>query len=190
MIPEEAKKKHRLTQEDCDTARLLLARQRTLKEIADIIGVDPSTVGKIRVAEYNLEKYLAQRKEMNRKTKERKAAAEAGRRRLNELIDTVADEERDKLIYDQLVEEREAHENGMTVEMYRFCKKMREEQEREKQEASAEVPGQMQMQLDPPEEEAKQDDTKLMRFQAAMMDRLIRKLDELIGVLKGGGKDE
>jgi len=191
MIPEEAKKKHRLTQEDCDTAKYLMEHRRTLKEIADIIGVDPSTVGKIRVADYKLETYLAQRKEMNRKTKERKAAAEAGRRRLNELIGTVADEERDKLIYDQLVEEREAHENGMTVEMYRFCKKMREEQEREKQEASAEVPGQMQMQLDPPAEEAKQDEqTKLMRFQAAMMDRLIKKLDELIGVLKGGTGNE
>ena len=33
-------KRHKLTQEDCDTVRLLIARQRTLKEIADIIGVD------------------------------------------------------------------------------------------------------------------------------------------------------
>ena len=71
-IPTEPKKRHRLTQEDCDTARLLMARQRTLKEIAEIIGVDPSTVGKIRLADYNLEKYLAQRKAMNKKTKEKK----------------------------------------------------------------------------------------------------------------------
>ena len=194
MIPEEKKSKHRLTQEDCETVRLLLARRRTLKEIAEIIGVDPSTVGKIRLAGYDLNTYLEQRRAMNRKTKENKRAAEATKSRivpLDKLIGTVADEERDKKILDQLEEEREAEKNGMTVEMYRFCKKLRE-----KQETQAEVPGQMKMDLDQqadnPEEDMrnymlmKYDDSKQKKFQAAMMDKLLNKLDELINVLKGG----
>ena len=177
MIPEEAKKKHRLTQEDCDTARLLLARRRTLKEIADIIGVDPSTVGKIRVADYNLEKYLAQRKEMNRKTKERKAAAEAGRRRLNELLEPLVDEERDKKILEQLERHAELDRKALGLPT-----------------REAEVPGQMKMELEPEKKDpspAAQDDAKsMMKFQAAMMDKLLKKLDELIGVLKGGTGNE
>ena len=191
MIPEEAKKKHRLTQEDCDTARLLLARRRTLKEIADIIGVDPSTVGKIRVADYNLEKYLAQRKEMNRKTKERKAAAEAGRRK--ELMNKLGPFD----YANQGILEEVKPKDGATppkpFKRFSTCPpyaKWLMGEEPKYMPPAEEVPGQMQMQLDPPAEEAKQDDTKLMRFQAAMMDRLIRKLDELIGALKGGGKDE
>ena len=122
-------KRHKLTQEDCDIARFFTRRGMKLKEIGKIIGVDPSTVGKIQKADFRLETYLEQRKEMNRKTAENKAREEEGRRRLNALLDPIVDEERDKLILDQLVEEREAEKNGMTVEMYRFCKKMREKQD-------------------------------------------------------------
>ena len=198
----ETVKRHKLTQTDCDMAKYLLEHGQTLKEIGEIIKCDPSTVGKIRLAGYDLQTYLARRKEMNRKTKERKAAEAAGARRLNELIGTEADEERDKLIYDQLVEEREAEKNGMTVEMYRFCKGLREKEEERKQ---PEVPGQMKMDLDAPAEEPeKSDDSKQMRFQAAMVDKLtktmtelivmmidkLKVLDEIRDVLKGGGKDE
>ena len=151
-IPAEPKKRHRLTQEDCDTARLLMARQRTLKEIAEIIGVDPSTVGKIRLADYDLEKYLDQRKAMNRKTKEKK-------------------------------------------KMTKFAKAIDETLEEQR---LPEIAGQMQMDLeqqeDNPEEDMRKyflmgyDDSKQMKFQAAMMDKLLKKLDELIAVLKGGEK--
>ena len=182
-------KRHKLTQEDCDIARFFTRRGMKLKEIGKIIGVDPSTVGKIQKADFRLATYLEQRKEMNRKTAENKAREEAGRRRLNALLDPIVDEERDKLILDQLTEEREAEKNGMTVEMYRFCKKMRE-----KQDEPAEVPGQMKMDLEPEKKDyspAAQDDTKsMMKFQAAMMDKLLKKLDELIDVLKGGAWNE
>ena len=193
-------KRHKLTQEDCDIARFFTRRGMKMKEIAKILKVDPSTVGKIQKADFRLETYLEQRKEMNRKTKERKEAEAAGARRLNELIGTQADEERDKLIYDQLVEEREAEKNGMTVEMYRFCKGLRE-----KQEMPAEVPGQMKMDLDQKAEEPeKHDDSKQMKFQAAMVDKLVKVLTELIvmldnrltaldeirDVLKGGAGNE
>ena len=77
-----ATKKRKLTQEDCDTVRLLLARRRTLKEIAEIIEVDPSTVGKIRLAGFDLQTYLEQRKAMNRKTKENKQKEEERREKL------------------------------------------------------------------------------------------------------------
>ena len=136
-------KRHKLTQDDCDTARLLLARRRTLKEIAEIISVDPSTVGKIRLADYNLEKYLEQRKEMNRKTKENKRKAEKQKR---------------MQIWDQDVND-----------------------------LPPEVPGQMQMDLEPEKKEP-DEQTKQMRFQAALMDKLLKKLDELIDVLRGGAE--
>ena len=153
-------KRHKLTQEDCDTVRLLLARRRTLKEIAEIIGVDPSTVGKIRLANYDLPTYLEQRKEMNRKTKENKRAA---------------------------------------------IRKM-EELEEKMQELPPEVPGQLQMDLEgrnggdssavPPERNEQNrplvpeaDEQKsMMKFQAAMVDKLLKKMDELIEVLRGGAE--
>lgn len=159
-IPAEPKKRHRLTQEDCDTARLLMARQRTLKEIAEIIGVDPSTVGKIRLADYNLEKYLEQRKAMNQKTKENKKA-----RKFAHVIDEVLEEQG----LQQLVREA-AGGIAKGVEQ---------------------VAGQMQMEL-PEAEEPKQDDqTKMMRFFAAQVDKIAKRLDQLIDVLqKGGGSHE
>ncbi len=159
-IPTEQKKRHRLTQEDCDTARLLMARRRTLKEIAEIIGVDPSTVGKIRLADYNLEKYLEQRKAMNQKTKENKKA-----RKFAHVIDEVLEEQG----LQQLVREA-AGGIAKGVEQ---------------------VAGQMQMEL-PEAEEPKQDDqTKMMRFFAAQVDKIAKRLDQLIDVLqKGGGSHE
>lgn len=158
-IPAEPKKRHRLTQEDCDTARLLMARQRTLKEIADIIGVDPSTVGKIRLADYNLEKYLEQRKAMNQKTKENKKA-----RKFAHVIDEVLEEQGLQQLGRDIA-------GGITKGV-------------------EQVAGQIQMEL-PEAEEPKQDEqAKLMRFFAAQVDKIAKRLDQLIDVLKGGGSHE
>ena len=168
MIPEEAKKKHRLTQEDCDTARLLLARQRRLKEIADLLGVDPSTVGKIRVANYDLPTYLAQRKEMNRKTKEKKRA------KIDMMNHHGPLGYADTMIIGQMEMELDRRNGGDGS----VVPQERNEQNRPLVPETA------------PAEDAARDETKLMRFQAAMMDRLIRKMDELIGVLKGGAAHE
>lgn len=170
-IPAEQKKRHRLTQEDCDTARLLMARQRTLKEIAEIIDVDPSTVGKIRLADYNLEKYLEQRKAMNKKTKEKK--------KMMKFVHAI-DETLEEQGLQQLVREVAG---GITKGV-------------------EQVAGQIQMDLpeqqtDNPEEDMRNyflmryDDNKQMKFQAALMDKLLKKLDQLIDVLqKGGGIHE
>ena len=163
-IPAEQKKRHRLTQEDCDTARLLMARQRTLKEIGEIIGVDPSTVGKIRLAGYNMEKYLEQRKAMNQKTKENKRKKSP----LNAFMEQ-QDEKNDKLILQQLVREA-AGGIAKGVEQ---------------------VPGQIQMDLPEAEEQKPDDQTKMMRFFAAQVDKIAKRLDQLIDVLqKGGGSHE
>ena len=168
----EPTKRHKLTQEDCDIARFFTKRRMKLKEIGKIIGVDPSTVGKIQKADFRLEKYLEQRKEMNRKTAERKAADAAGARRLNELLEPMADDERDQKVLDQLIREEQAagrwHKTPPKAEH---------------------LMGQMQMDLEPekdPSPAAHDDSAKLMKFQAAMMDKLLKKLDELIDALTRG----
>lgn len=159
-------RKHRLTQGDCDTVRLLLERQRTLKEIADIIRVDPSTVGKIRLADYNLDKYLEKRKEMNRKTKERKAREKEA----FENADKHAEE--DQQMIDQL-------RRNLTDGFLHGAGKVTEA-----------LDGQIRMNLEPeekkPEEKTEMTDlTKLMRFMAAQNDRYLKKMDELIATLMG-----
>ena len=150
-----ATKKRKLTQEDCDIARFFMKRGMKMKEIGKIIGVDPSTVGKIQKADFRLQTYLEQRKEMNRKTAENKA------------------------------KKRELAENLTNFDKFRKWEPEKEEQ--------AEVPGQMKMDLEPEKKDpspAAQDDTKsMMKFQAAMMDKLLKKLDELIDAIRGGAAE-
>ena len=167
---EERAKKHKLTQGDCDTARLMMERQQTLKEIAKVIRCDPSTVGKIRACNYDLQTYLEYRKKMNKKTKDNKLAREAGARRLSGLVTSAEDEERDKKILEQLM--RKAEQDRKILE-----KAVKE----------PEVPGQMRMEL-PEAEEPKQDEqAKMMRFFAAQVDKIAKRLDVLIDVLQKGG---
>ena len=155
-----ATKKRKLTQEDCDIARFFMKRGMKMKEIGKIIGVDPSTVGKIQKADFRLETYLEQRKEMNRKTAENKRAAE--------------EEQRKKSLMDMYT--MPGHADTVTLNQLKG--------------EAAEVPGQMKMELEPEKKDpspAAQDDTKsMMKFQAAMMDKLLKKLDELIGAIRGG----
>lgn len=171
-IPTEKKKRHRLTQGDCDAARLLMERKQTLQEIGKIIGVDSSTVGKIRLAGYDLQTYLAQRRAMNKKTRENKRKKSP----LNAYMEPEA-EENDKQILQQLVREVAG---GITKGV-------------------EQVAGQIQMDLpeqqtDNPEEDMRNyflmryDDNKQMKFQAALMDKLLKKLDQLIDVLQKGGE--
>ena len=68
------KKTTRITQEDCDCARFLMRKGYTVKSIANTLKCDPSTVSKIKTADFRLEAYLENRKESNRKDAERKAA--------------------------------------------------------------------------------------------------------------------
>lgn len=62
----------RITQEDCDCARFLIRKGYTVKSIATTLKCDPSTVSKIKAADFRLEKYLENRKESNRKDADRK----------------------------------------------------------------------------------------------------------------------
>lgn len=66
------KKTARITQEDCDCARFLMRKGYTVKSIANTLKCDPSTVSKIKAAEFRLEAYLENRKESNRKDADRK----------------------------------------------------------------------------------------------------------------------
>ena len=68
------KKTTRITQEDCDCARFLMRKGYSIKSIANTLKCDPSTVSKIKTADFRLEAYLENRKESNRKDAERKAA--------------------------------------------------------------------------------------------------------------------
>ena len=68
------KKTTRITQEDCDCARFLMRKGYSIKSIANTLKCDPSTVSKIKTADFRLETYLENRKESNRKDAERKAA--------------------------------------------------------------------------------------------------------------------
>ena len=145
-----ATKKRKLTQEDCDIARFFMKRGMKMKEIGKIIGVDPSTVGKIQKADFRLETYLEQRKEMNRKTAENKRAAW-----------------RNKMIMEQL--SREAEQDSKIMD-----KLLKE----------PEVPGQMKMDLEPekkdPSHTAQDDMKSMMKFQAAMVDKLTKGMTEAI----------
>lgn len=66
------KKTARITQEDCDCARFLMRKGYTVKSIANTLKCDPSTVSKIKAADFRLEAYLENRKESNRKDADRK----------------------------------------------------------------------------------------------------------------------
>lgn len=66
------KKTVRITQEDCDCARFLMRKGYTVKSIANTLKCDPSTVSKIKAADFRLEAYLENRKESNRKDADRK----------------------------------------------------------------------------------------------------------------------
>lgn len=182
----EATKKRKLSQEDCETVRYLLKYGRTLKEIAEIIHVDPSTVGKIRLANYDLPTYLEQRKAMNRKTKENKAAAEAERAR--RMRHGLADEDMGNIDNSLMIQTMAKKPGSRWPEMPQSTTWLMGEEP--KYMPPAEVPGQMKMDLKDPSPAAQDDTKSMMKFQAAMMDKLLKKLDELIDVLKGGGKDE
>lgn len=66
------KKTARITQEDCDCARFLMRKGYSIKSIANTLKCDPSTVSKIKAADFRLEAYLENRKESNRKDADRK----------------------------------------------------------------------------------------------------------------------
>ena len=66
---------------------------------------------------------------------------------------------------------------GFDAEKYNEAKVNRK-QEQAAEEKPAEIPGQMKMELRPVQETA-EDQTKAMRFQAAMIDRLIMELDRI-----------
>lgn len=165
-IPTEQKKRHRLTQADCDTAKYLMEHRQTLQEIGKIIGVDSSTVGKIRLADYNLEKYLAQRRAMNEKTRENK---EAERKRRDALF----------------------NHGPMNAVNFTVLEELGKEVAGGITKGVEQVAGQIQMELPEAEDPEQVEKAKQMRFFAAQVDKIAKRLDVLIDVLqKGGGSHE
>ena len=120
------------------------------KQISAVFKVDESTVGKmIRCGTW--EKYEAFKKEKAEKQKEREKAKRA--------------EPKVELIYDPSI-----------AEEYR--------REQEAKQAEEQLPGQIEMKLDPEEEIIDQkpemtDQVKMMRFQAAQVDKIIMRLNQL-----------
>jgi IS30 family transposase len=90
------KKTPRITQEDCDCARFLMRKGYTIKSIAGTLKCDPSTVSKIKTADFRLETYLENRKENNRKEKEKKS------RQKTMLIDLVPKAETPEMLAGQM----------------------------------------------------------------------------------------
>lgn len=68
--------KKRITQEDCDIARFFMKRGKKIKDISEMLGVDASTVSKMKAGDFRLDQYLEIRKENNRKQAEKKALAQ------------------------------------------------------------------------------------------------------------------
>lgn len=136
----------KITQEDCDIARFFTRRGMKMKEIGKILGVDASTISKMKAGDFRLDQYLQIRKESNKKQTEKKTA----------VIDLTPPETMMK-----------------------------------------QLAGQMEMDLKPAKAAAEtqemNDQTKMMRFQAHLADRIIKKMDEILkemGNLFGDGGAE
>lgn len=110
------KKTARITQEDCDCARFLMRKGYSIKSIANTLKCDPSTVSKIKTADFRLEAYLENRKESNRKDAERKAA----RKQKAETETAPAEEKVPGQMVMDLTPAEEKPEMSETVKMKRF----------------------------------------------------------------------
>ena len=109
-------KKTRITQEDCDCARFLMRKGYSIKSIANTLKCDPSTVSKIKTADFRLEAYLENRKESNRKDAERKAA----RKQKAETETAPAEEQVPGQMVMDLMQAEEKPEMSEAVKMKRF----------------------------------------------------------------------
>ena len=110
------KKTARITQEDCDCARFLMRKGYTVKSIANTLKCDPSTVSKIKAADFRLEAYLENRKASNRKEAERKAA----RKQKAETETAPAEEQVPGQMVMDLTPAEEKPEMSEAVKMKRF----------------------------------------------------------------------
>lgn len=110
------KKTTRITQEDCDCARFLMRKGYSIKSIANTLKCDPSTVSKIKTADFRLEAYLENRKESNRKDAERKAA----RKQKAETETAPAEEQVPGQMVMDLTPAEEKPEMSEAVKMKRF----------------------------------------------------------------------
>ena len=121
------------------------------KQISAVFKVDESTVGKM-IHCGTWEKYEAFKREKAEKQKEREKKRKA-------------EQEKVMLVYDPSI-----------AEEYK--------REQEAKQAEEQIPGQMEMELDPEEEIIDQkpemtDQVKMMRFQAAQVDKIIMRLNQL-----------
>lgn len=119
-------KKVQITEQICRQAQLMRKGGANQAQVAELLGINNSTVSRIEAAGFDFKTYTEQRKARREKEEARKRQAE-----------------------EQPAEEK------------------------------AQVPGQIEMDLTPVEKQEMSDQTKLMRFQASQVDKLITKLDRL-----------
>ena len=80
-----AEERKEVTQQTCDDVKRMLEAGLKQKDAARILRLDPSTISKIKNAEYRLETYLENRREWNKKAKAGPADGPADGRRTEEL---------------------------------------------------------------------------------------------------------
>ena len=119
-------KKVQITEQICRQAQLMRKGGANQAQVAELLGINNSTVSRIEAAGFDFKTYTVQRKARREKEEARKRQAE-----------------------EQPAEEK------------------------------VQVPGQIEMDLMPAEKPEMSDQTKLMRFQASQVDKLITKLDRL-----------
>ena len=146
----EAKKKVQITDQICRMAQLMRKGGANQVQVAGMLGINSSTVSRIEAAGFDKATYDEQRKARREKEEERKRAAE---------------KPAVELVYDPSI-----------LEEYK--------KEQEAKKAEVQLPGQIEMQLDPEKEILDQkpemsDQVKLMRFQAAQVDKIIMRLNQL-----------
>ena len=144
-----SKERLNVTQGLCDHVQILMKGGATAKTAGFLTGISQSTVSRIMAAGYDAEQFKAN-------TEQRRV--EEQRKRKQKLV--------------------EVDGGLMTEEESKEYMKMKEELHcLRAQEKTDQVPGQMHMDLPGPD--SQQDMNKMMRFQAAQVDKIIMKLDQL-----------
>ena len=148
----EAKKVH-ITEQICKQAQLMRKGGANQLEVAALLGINGSTVSRIEAAGFNKARY----DEMRAARREKEAARKQ-------------EKERPKI---ELVHDTEI------AEEYRREQEQKEANARAKAAAEEQVPGQMEMDLTAAEKPGMSEQVKLMRFQAAQVDKICMKLETI-----------
>ena len=144
-------KKVAITQDLCRMVELMLKGGAQQKEVGERLGISKATVSRIKTAGYDAEQYRKNTTE--RVEKENQAEA------------TEEEKQIQGIRYPLTVEKVEMSEGGVSVTA---------------RQAEEQVPGQMKMELPlPATTDAEDMQTKLMRFQAGQVQKILAKLEKI-----------